>query len=148
MNENLVILTWAYLLPNHSRGSLRGRQRVDLTLSRIQRIWPPPSRSASIARWANPKRTLGCRWSSGGSLERAVQSLVLVWRHLMLGIVSHFGRRMRACGWVAFERGRVKITPTKIRFSNKLGQKGNYWLSLPRGFCLKEGNMPFYVAHV
>ena len=34
-----------------------------------------------------------------------------------------FSRRMRAGGLVAFERGRVKITPTKIGFSSKLGQK-------------------------
>ena len=78
MDENLVILTRPYLLPNHSRGSLRGRQRVDLTLSRIQRIWPLPSQGfdeqvPSVHLWILFLRWSGYRWSSGGSLERAVQ---------------------------------------------------------------------------
>ena len=138
MNENLVILTRPFSLPNHSRGSLRGRQKGGPYF-----VKNPENLAAAFPgfRWASPKHTLVDSLFPVEWLQVAQRRVLgacgpvsgsgSAWRHLML--VSPFGPKN---GWLAFDRGRVKITPTKIGFSSKLGQKGNYWLSLPRGFCL------------
>ena len=87
MNEDLVILTRPYLLPNHSPRFLGRYTWVDLTLSRITEVLAAIFQELS-GRLVNESQadTCGSPFSgevvadgaAQGSLERVVQSLVLV----------------------------------------------------------------------